>query len=97
MSALEVLAGHLNVSTRGRVRKGDVALALVAGRLDVVEDDLGRALIAGIFSESTPDLIMRATVQAGGTAAASHALYMDSLEQGMPRAPAWEAFIGEVL
>lgn len=97
MSALSMLSGHLSVSTAARVSAGQIAVALETGHLSAIGDSHARALVAGVFSEHDPDLILRATSEAGGTPATANALYLESLADGMPCCPGWERLMSEIL
>ena len=97
MSALALLSGHLSVSTVARVSVGQIGVALETGHLSAVGDNQAHALIAGVFNEHTPDLILRATSEAGGTPATANALYVESLAEGLPCCPNWEHLMSEIL
>ncbi len=97
MTALSLLSGHLSVSTVARVSAGQLAVALETGHLSAVGDSQSRALIAGVFGEHNPDLILRATSEAGGTPATANALYVESLADGLPCCPDWEHLMSEIL
>jgi hypothetical protein len=97
LSALELIAGHLSVSSDKHVGADQVGLALKAGHLGAIEDNDLRLLTACIFSETRVNLLIRAAGEAGADLHSVDALYRETRSLNMPASPEWETFRQEML
>jgi hypothetical protein len=91
-SALELIACHLSVPYgMGSVTAEHLAQALRAGSLSVLSAAPKALRIATwLFIENTPELIVRATYEAGADVSRANRLYEETLKDHMVRVPAWE-------
>jgi len=88
--ALEIVATHLNAAAGPVVRPEQVKAALVAGDLGAIEDDLARALVAYMFVEISPELVMRCVQESGCAISSANSLYLSTLRDSVPACPSWE-------
>ncbi|MEN4919317.1 hypothetical protein ABE485_11635 [Achromobacter spanius] len=96
---LEMIATHLNAPYGQIVDASDVAAALRSGDLASVSgDDLARELLASMFVELEPELIGRASFEAGVRLEEAQRLYQQTRDLfGLPKAARWEEAIEGVL
>lgn len=96
---LEMIATHLNAPYGQVVNPSDVAAALRSGDLSCVSgDDLVKELLASMFVELEPELIGRASYEAGVRLEEAETLYQQARKQfGLPRAMRWEEALEGVL
>lgn len=89
--ALNLVVGHLNVPVGSMLRAAQLATALRAGSIGPLEDTPGvAALISSLFVDTSPDLILRAALEARAPVAKVQRLYLETLVDHLPRVPAWE-------
>lgn len=89
-SHLEMVATHLNAPYGDVVTTTEVALALRAGSLAVVQSELSRALLMTMFIECAPQSILSAALEAGGSWRTVRSLYLEAVTGGMRSVQDWE-------
>ncbi|EHK64068.1 hypothetical protein [Achromobacter arsenitoxydans] len=96
---LEMIATHLNAPYGHVVDANDVAAALRSGNLSSASDDaLANELLAHMFLELEPELIGRASFEAGVRLEEAQALYQLARDRfGLPRSTRWEDALEGVL
>lgn len=87
------LAVHLNAPYRRTVREDHLARALREGSAAGISDETERAIILSLFVEAPPAMILSGAREAGASWREAAALYQESVAEGSPRVPAWEAAI----
>ncbi|MDI5889492.1 hypothetical protein [Halomonas rhizosphaerae] len=90
MSGLSIAVTHLNTPYSVTVTTKQLALALRHGtvHLDEITEQEG-AIIATVFTESTPNLIMLCIKEAGATIESAQTLYKEAIKN-WHRSPEWE-------
>lgn len=88
LEALDLLAAHLNAPYGHVVTAADLGRALASGFLP--DDPQRAALMLPLFSEVDPALIARCCASMGKGLLQANRLYLQTLERGSPRCPAWE-------
>ena len=92
MSAASLIATHLNAPYGKIVSAEDVIVSLKSGHFAASSEEANRILEA-LFTEVTPDLILRCANQVGAHLDRVAHLYELALELGVMRSPEWEASI----
>jgi hypothetical protein len=89
-SHLEMIATHLNAPYGSGVTPSDLVLALCRGSLADIKPDLSRALLMTLFIECSPQSILSAALEAGGSWCTVRSLYAETVARGMQRVRDWE-------
>lgn len=89
MSAISMIATHLNAPYGAVVTADDVAASIAAGHFCASNNE-AIEILSALFVECERELIERAARELSVSAETLNALYADSLERGLPRVPAWE-------
>lgn len=87
------LACHLNVPYGEVVREEHLTRAFRDGSTANILDETARAVILSVFGEASPAMILSSAREAGASWREAAALYLESVAEGSPRVPAWEAAI----
>lgn len=80
---------HLNAPYGLVVTEEDLARSLRTGKI-VADNAAARAVIAQVFIETEPRLLVQCAREIGVPIAKVNALYRDTLANGAPANPAWE-------
>ena len=89
-SHLEMVATHLNAPYGDVVTAAEVAVALRSGSLADVQSGLSRALLMTMFIECSPQSILSAALEAGGSWRSVRSLYQEAVTGGMQPVRDWE-------
>jgi hypothetical protein len=97
MSGLGIAVTHLNAPYGKVVTEEQLALALRSGtvHMEGIPYKSG-AIITSLFTESTPNLIMRCIKDAGATIESAQALYLETTKDWY-RCPEWEEAVQHLL
>lgn len=94
-SAIEIVVAKLNAGLRVGVEECEVALALRAGTLAVLDSDQARELVPLMFREVDPSVIVTAAIESGGSVASAVRLYCSAVavgcaaQEGWGKVPTW--------
>ena len=94
---LAMAAQHLNVPIGPIVRVCDLALALRSGSFLGVSSPDAAAAMAYLFVEIGPALVAACAREAGGSYASANQLYLETVDEGIPRVPEWEQAVEHLL
>lgn len=89
MSVAQLIATHMNVPYGRVVSAADVVASLKAGRL-LAPSKFANEILAGLFVEMEPRLILRCAQQENVAISNVQRLYEDTVRVGLMPAPAWE-------
>lgn len=90
-AALHLVTGHLNVPVGPVLSAAQLATALRAGSVAPLRDDpRAAALVSSLFVDASPDLILRAALEAAAPVSAVQRLYQETQADHLPRVPEWE-------
>lgn len=96
-SKLDMAAGHLNAAAGLLVSAEALAQSLRDGTAHNVRAGAAtprvRGLLHYLFVEIDPQLLAACVREAGATWLSADRLYQESLEEGAPRARAWEQLV----
>ncbi|RDI99334.1 hypothetical protein DVT68_00255 [Dyella solisilvae] len=93
-----MIVTHQNVPHGPLLTEEALASALCAGTVNVPGiDAVAQSLIASIFIENRPELILRAAAEIHADIAIVNQLYRESVADRMHRSPAWELAMSMVL
>jgi hypothetical protein len=97
MSGLGIAVTHLNAPYGKVVSEEQLALALRHGTVHIAGiSETAGAIITSLFTESTPNLIMRCIKEAGATIESAHALYLETTKEWY-RCSEWEEAVQHLL
>jgi hypothetical protein len=94
---LDLVVTHLNASIGKVVSSDQLAAALKAGSLSAIADPLAAAAVAYLFVEISPALIARCARFTGADLVRVNCLYLETLEDRLPRVLAWEESVEHLL
>ncbi len=89
MSAALLIATHMNVPYGRIVSVQDVVASLRAGRMSAATKEANE-ILAALFIENAPDLILRCADEEGVSITTVRQLYQDTLARGLMPVLAWE-------
>lgn len=92
MNASELISTHLNAPVGHVLVADDIRRSLLKGRLSG-HSEKANAVLGGLFIEVAPRLIARCVLEEDLTILQANDLYLDTLEHGFARCPAWESSI----
>jgi hypothetical protein len=90
MKAAALISTHLNAPVGAVLLESDVLDSLKKGYLCAGSDN-AKAVLAGMFVELEPRLIVQCALEANSSAKVANLLYLDTLSHASPRCPQWEA------
>lgn len=92
-AALDLIVTHLNAPVGQVLTPAHLQAVLTAGSFAAVTHapPVVGALLASLFVEISPPLILRAMIAVGGDHDRLHHLYQESLAMGMPEVAYWQA------
>lgn len=90
MNAAALISTHLNAPVGAVLLESDVLNALKKGCLCAASNK-ANAVLAGMFVEVEPRLIVQCALEANSNAKVANLLYLDTLSHASPRCPQWEA------
>jgi hypothetical protein len=89
MPAAQMIATHLNAPYGRVVSASDVVASLREGRLSAASKSANE-ILAALFVEVEPRLILRCAEEEGVPISAVQKLYVETLREGLMPVPAWE-------
>ena len=95
MSAASLIATHMNAPYGRIVSERDVVTSMQCGRLSA-SNKASNAILAALFIEVAPDLILRCAKQEQVTLQALEQLYKETLSLGLVPVPDWEKAVGAI-
>ena len=97
-SALQLAVKHLNASVGQVLSPEQLASALRAGTVrGMTAAAPAAALVSSVFTELSPELILRCAEEAHTDVLRVNQLYRESLADKLPRAETWEHSVGHFL
>lgn len=87
--AASMIATHLNAPYGPIVSAQDVATSLATGQLSAATEK-SNAILEALFTEVSPDLILRCADEIHASLETVKQLYRQTLERGVMRSPEWE-------
>jgi hypothetical protein len=95
-SALEIAVTHLNVPVGEIVTVDQLTQALRTGTVAGLKRTPA-AVLSYLFVELEPSLIARCAAEAGANLRTVNQLYEESLRGHLPRTPAWEEAVAQLI
>lgn len=92
MTALALIASHLNAPYGPVLAESDVLDSLKNGRLSA-SSEKANAVLGGMFVEVEPRLIARCALEAKVTIQQANRLYQDTIANAFPKCPQWESAV----
>jgi hypothetical protein len=89
MTAVALIVGHMNAPYGSVLDEQAVCDSLRSGKLSA-RSEPANAILAAMFCEIEPQLIVRCAVETKVPIAQVNRLYEETLAQGLMRCPAWE-------
>lgn len=88
-TAAALIAARINGGLCLGIDETDVALALRAGSVAVLESERARELVPLMFREASPSLIVTAAIESGGSVASALRLYGAAVAAGYTAIQEW--------
>lgn len=88
-SAIALIATRLNDGLCQTIEESDVALALRAGTLEVLDSELAKELLPTMFRECEASLVISAAIESGGSVASASQLYWAAVAAGCAPQGQW--------
>lgn len=96
-AALDLAVTHLNAPVGRVLTRDDLESALLAGSLSPIYRPEAAALVAYMFVELDPQLIIRCVNELRSGLLKANSLYQETLKAKAPRAISWEKAVRHLL
>ncbi|APW45636.1 hypothetical protein [Rhodoferax antarcticus] len=96
MNTAELITAHLNAPYGAVITVDDLAQSLRTGQRKA-RTAAGNAVLAYLFTELEPRLIVTCAQEVGANVSSAHSLYLDTLAHAAHPSPAWERAVADWL